>query len=271
MGIDYIVNRQCQLKHNLGKRFLPLVRKQSRYDLFRRKVGGTPGFTESTVFDDVFTTEQGVVRESTNLVMMRLELGELVQEGLKCFTCGVNCRQTFGGCWGYIGFPISGTVEKLLLTTVQAYVKVGQPQGMLGRWRTSKADTVGDIVKTMQLTNHNHQILRKWRQSGLTELAQPLDIKWGTLWKRQTLTTDHILSFLFTESLTTARLQQAAQFLNIFETCVAAGLNTAAQNSPQVANYQEQIRHQLLPFKSFTKACLMAAQLGEDMKIISTS
>lgn len=271
MGIDYIVNRQCQLKRHLGKKFLPLVRKQSRYDYFRHKVGETPGFTETTVFDDVYINDQGVVRQSTNLMMMRLELGELVQGGLECFTCGVNCHQTFGGCWGYIGFPISGTVEKLLITTVQSYVKAEQQQGRMARWRTSKAETVSNIVKTMQLTNSQQPVIGSWRQSGLTELAQPLHIKWGPFWQRKTLTTDHILSFLFADNLTASRLQQAAQFLNVFETCVEAGLLAATQNSPKVADYQEQFRHQLLPFKKFTKACLMAAELGEEISIISTN
>lgn len=270
MGIDYIVNRQCKLKQRLGAKFLSLVRKQNRYAFFLRKMAEAPNFTETTIFEDVYVTEQGVVRESTSLVMMRLELGELAQAGLECFTCGANSRQTFGGCWGYIGFPIPGTVEKLLLVTLQSYAKSAQLQGGTGGWRVDKSSVIKDMVETLQ-KSVKPNLPQEWRLNGLLELSQPLRFSWGPFWKRKSITTDHILSFLFTEKLAAKRLALAAQFLNVFETSVEAGLKEAVHTSPPVADFQAQIRSQLLPFKQFTKACLMAAELGEDIDIITTS
>ncbi len=192
MAIDYIIDKSCAVKEEVGTDGLvDLIKNRNRAaQIFRKLVedGKSEGEALETSFSiQMFSAETGQaeVKKVTvrDLFSKTSQLKDLAKS---CENCPLSDGEGFG-CYHHINYPISAEAERWLVQLAHAAQAKGLPESILLKF-----------ILDEEVTGEFFGRLRKDERSMFLQYPEPLEVVVKKkLLKKTKINTDQILDMLF--------------------------------------------------------------------------
>ena len=187
MGIDYVLERPCTPKQQLGTdRLVALVKARSRadavLDMLRSRGDQRP--TEELTFEMHVRTPEGVTKRSVSVQSLFDDAEPLEEHRPHCGNCAADRDAGGFGCYRTINYPISEATEEWLMSRLPSTLDC-----TAGRF----------LLRALNDFSWNGEHAARMRKDGDTffESRIPLGIRWGTGEGAVELSSDQVFHMLF--------------------------------------------------------------------------
>ncbi len=192
MAIDYIINKDCEVKEEVGSAgLIQLIKSRNRAaEIFLSLI--EEGKSESEALQTSFSvqlyaskTGESEVKKVTVRDLFR-ETSQLKELALHCESCPINSGEGFG-CYNTVSYPISTEAEKWISQLGQLAVVKGLPESILLKF-----------ILDEEVTGEFFAKMRRDIKSTFLQYPEPLEILVEKkLLKRTKVNTNQILDMLF--------------------------------------------------------------------------
>ncbi len=192
MAIDYIINKDCKVKEEVGADgLIQLIKSRNRAgDIFRRLV--EEGKSETEALQTSFTvqlyaaeTGESEVKKVTVRDLFR-ETSQLKELAVHCESCPLNNGEGFG-CYDSVSYPISAEAERWISQLGQVAVAKGLPESILLKF-----------ILDEEVTGEFFSRMRRDEANVFLQYPEPLEILVEKkLLKKTKVNTDQILDMMF--------------------------------------------------------------------------
>jgi hypothetical protein len=191
VAIDYIINRTCPVKENMGAEgIIHLVKSRTRgramVRMLMKKGHSQDEALATTVSLQTFRSDgEPETREIT--VQQMLKESELLEDYAEhCQSCPVNLLESYG-CYQSINYPISAKAEQWLAERAEAAAQQGLPNSILL-----------DFIVDQEATGEFLGQMRAHPENRFFEASEPVGIKFrGKMLQWETISTDQLLDMFF--------------------------------------------------------------------------
>lgn len=192
MAIDYIIDKECPVKEEVGAEgLIQLIKSRNRAgEIFRRLV--EDGKSESEALATSFTVQmysaesgQAEVKQVTVRDLFK-ETSQLKELAEHCGSCPLNSGEGFG-CYDTVNYPISAEAERWLSQLGQMAVAKGLPESILIKFILDE-EVPGEFFGRMRADDN----------TVFLQYPEPLEIiVEKKLLKKTKVNTDQILDMMF--------------------------------------------------------------------------
>jgi len=190
--IDYIINKECDVKAELGiQGLIDLVKSRNQAVLVFRSLL-EQGKTEKEAMDTTFVSQTVVVEGEDQMREIKVrdlftQTNHLKQLAPICADCPLNAGREAFGCYRTVRYPISSEAERWLSGLVHQATEQGLPRSILIKF-----------ILDEEIPGEFFQRLRQDPHRRFLESQEPYEITVEKkLLKKTKVTTDQILDMMF--------------------------------------------------------------------------
>jgi len=168
VGVDYVQDRDCRVKQQLGlDTLVNLLKSRAQAEALRAQFEEKGEDPESATITRVVLYPSGPVEEVVGMAELMKSAEALEPLAPLCDGCTANFRQTPFGCCGYINYPISDAEEQWLMARLPA--SLSSVGGIYLRSVLQELAIDGRMVATMRSDLYFERpeaVVRTWEVSG---------------------------------------------------------------------------------------------------------
>jgi hypothetical protein len=186
MGIDYVVDLDCQPKKTLStNKIIALVKGQNQAAVIieAARSRGDQRPIEQLSFTRMVMRPEGPTEQEVSVGALLKQSEELREHEHSCQGCKANLPNQPFGCYGSVSYPLSIRAEEWLMSLLPKELKSAAGHLLYRAVKDFKYD--GGMFLDMR------------PQAIFFESRTPLKRKWGSFLSSWTLTSDQLLQMLF--------------------------------------------------------------------------